>query len=71
MTDRVDMNLVCGKQLYFMAGLFSSAGAFFTFFLLVYITFLALSSFFRFLGAISFNYDTAARMARFAEFCLD
>ncbi|KAG0141461.1 hypothetical protein CROQUDRAFT_68265 [Cronartium quercuum f. sp. fusiforme G11] len=49
--------------LYFMAGLYTSAGAFFTFYLLVYTTFLALSSFFRFLGAISFNFDTASRMA--------
>lgn len=49
--------------LYFMAGLVSNAGAFFTFYLLVFSTFIALSSFFRFLGAISFNFDTAARMA--------
>ncbi|CAH7682783.1 pleiotropic drug resistance ABC transporter [Phakopsora pachyrhizi] len=49
--------------LYFMAGLYSSAGAFFTYYVLVYSTFLALSAFFRFMGAISFSFDTAARMA--------
>ncbi|EGF98878.1 uncharacterized protein MELLADRAFT_40565, partial [Melampsora larici-populina 98AG31] len=49
--------------LYFMAGLFSNAGAFFTFYLIVFTTCLALSSFFRFLGAISFNFDTASRLA--------
>lgn len=53
-----------------MAGLYSNAGALFTFYLIVYTTFLALSSFFRLLGVISFNFDTAARMARFVEFCL-
>ncbi|KAH9815155.1 CDR ABC transporter-domain-containing protein [Melampsora americana] len=46
-----------------MAGLVSNAGAFFTFYLLVFSTFIALSSFFRFLGAISFSFNTAARMA--------
>jgi ABC-type multidrug transport system permease subunit len=46
-----------------MAGLTRDAGAFFTYFIIVYFTFLALSSFFRFLGSISFSFDTAARMA--------
>ncbi|KAA1138815.1 hypothetical protein PGTUg99_015044 [Puccinia graminis f. sp. tritici] len=49
--------------LYMMAGLTRDAGAFFTYFIIVYFTFLALSSFFRFLGSISFSFDTAARMA--------
>lgn len=49
--------------LYMMAGLVRTADAFLTFFILVYVTFMALSSFFRFLGAISFSFDTAARMA--------
>ncbi|KAH9815156.1 pleiotropic drug resistance ABC transporter [Melampsora americana] len=55
--------LVFSIILYFMAGLVSNAGAFFTFYLIVFTTFLALSSFFRFLGAISFSFDTAGRMA--------
>lgn len=46
-----------------MAGLFRSAGAFFTFYAIVYSTFLALSGFFRFLGAISFSFDTASRLS--------
>ncbi|KAI9613839.1 hypothetical protein H4Q26_009689 [Puccinia striiformis f. sp. tritici PST-130] len=49
--------------LYMMAGLTRDGGAFFTYFIIVYFTFLALSSFFRFLGSISFSFDTAARMA--------
>ncbi|MBW0499304.1 hypothetical protein O181_039019, partial [Austropuccinia psidii MF-1] len=49
--------------LYMMAGLTRTAGAFFTYIVIVYFTFLALSSFFRFLGAISFSFDTAARLA--------
>lgn len=53
-----------------MAGLYSNAGAFFTFYALIYMTFLALSAFFRLLGAISFSFDTASRMARFVKFGL-
>ncbi|KAI9610870.1 hypothetical protein H4Q26_008714 [Puccinia striiformis f. sp. tritici PST-130] len=50
-------------NLYMMAGLTRDGGAFFTYFIIVYFTFLALSAFFRFLGSISFSFDTAARMA--------
>lgn len=46
-----------------MAGLVRTAGAFFTFYAIVYGTFLVLSGFFRLLGAISFSFDTAPRMA--------
>jgi len=56
--------------LYMMAGLARDAGAFFTYFTIVYFTFLALSSFFRFLGSISFSFDTAARMASAFVMCM-
>lgn len=56
--------------LYMMAGLVRDAGAFFTYFTIVYFTFLALSSFFRFLGSISFSFDTAARMASAFVMCM-
>jgi ATP-binding cassette subfamily G (WHITE) protein 2 (SNQ2) len=46
-----------------MYGLAKSAGGFFTFFLLVYTGFLAMSGFFRWTGTICANYDVAARFA--------
>ncbi|KWU42587.1 hypothetical protein RHOSPDRAFT_20945 [Rhodotorula sp. JG-1b] len=49
--------------LYFMGGLARTAGAFFTFYLIVISGFLALSGFFRLLGTMCRNYDQAARLA--------
>jgi hypothetical protein len=46
-----------------MAGLYRSAGAFFTYYLFVYVTFLAMTSFFRLLGTTMRSYDVAARLA--------
>ncbi|KAG9100824.1 hypothetical protein FRC06_003645 [Ceratobasidium sp. 370] len=48
---------------YFMCGLERSAGAFFTFYLFIYLTFLAMSAFFRLIGILCQGYDTAARLA--------
>ena len=49
--------------IYFMAGLRSSAGAFFTFYLVVISGYFALATFFRFLGSLCSSYDVAARLA--------
>ncbi|WWD20557.1 hypothetical protein CI109_105033 [Kwoniella shandongensis] len=49
--------------LYFMGGLYSSAGAFFIFFLFVFTTFMVMSAFFRTLGVATTDYNTAARLA--------
>ncbi|EGG01152.1 uncharacterized protein MELLADRAFT_92660 [Melampsora larici-populina 98AG31] len=49
--------------LYFMAGLVVNAGAFFTYFLIVYMTYLTISTLFRLLGAISSTFDGASRMS--------
>ncbi|WVR08472.1 hypothetical protein IAU60_005527 [Kwoniella sp. DSM 27419] len=49
--------------LYFMGGLYSSAGAYFIFFLMVFTTFMVMSSFFRTLGVATSDYNTAARLA--------
>ncbi|OCF78442.1 ATP-binding cassette transporter [Kwoniella mangroviensis CBS 8886] len=49
--------------LYFMGGLYSSAGAFFMFFLFVFTTFMVMSAFFRTLGVATTDYNTAARLA--------
>ncbi|KAG0143542.1 hypothetical protein CROQUDRAFT_174085 [Cronartium quercuum f. sp. fusiforme G11] len=49
--------------IYLLAGLYRGAGAFFTCFLLIYAGYFSLNVFFRLLGAISFSYDTASRMA--------
>ncbi|KAF8602772.1 hypothetical protein BDV93DRAFT_533391 [Ceratobasidium sp. AG-I] len=49
--------------IYFMCGLERSAGAFFTFYLFIYLTFLAMAAFFRLIGIICKGYDTAARLA--------
>ncbi|MBW0489555.1 hypothetical protein O181_029270, partial [Austropuccinia psidii MF-1] len=51
--------------LYLMVHFFRSAGAYFTYFAVVYATYYCMSSFFRFLGAISFNYDIASRSSTF------
>jgi ABC-type multidrug transport system ATPase subunit len=57
--------------LYFMGGLYSSAGAFFIFFLLIFTTFMVMSAFFRTIGVACGNYNVAARLASFtvSVFC--
>lgn len=49
--------------IYFMAGLYASAGAFFTCYLFVFSTYLTMSAFFRVLGTATHSYDIAARLA--------
>lgn len=49
--------------LYFMGGLYSSGGAFFMFFLFVFLTFMVMSAFFRTLGVATSDYNVAARLA--------
>ncbi|KAK4052255.1 ATP-binding cassette transporter snq2 [Microbotryomycetes sp. JL221] len=49
--------------IYFMSGLYASAGAFFTFYLIAISTFFAMASFFRLLGTMTRSYDVAARAA--------
>ncbi|GAA5969290.1 hypothetical protein JCM8115_006751 [Rhodotorula mucilaginosa] len=48
---------------YFMGGLYRSAGAFFSFYLIVLSGFFALAGFFRLLGTMCQSYDHAARLA--------
>ncbi|QRW26814.1 ABC transporter G family member 11 [Rhizoctonia solani] len=55
--------LIFSIIIYFMCGLQRSAGAFFTFYLFIYITFLAMAAFFRLIGIICQGYDMAARLA--------
>lgn len=50
---------------YFMAGLYRSAGAFFTYHLFSYIAFLAMQSLFRTFGLICFDFNAAFRLAVF------
>ncbi|KAH9822134.1 ABC-2 type transporter-domain-containing protein [Melampsora americana] len=59
----ISKNFVFCTILYLMTGLVRSWAAFFTFNLIVYITSITLSTFFSFLGAISFSFDTAGRTA--------
>ncbi|KAL7421564.1 ATP-binding cassette transporter snq2 [Cryptotrichosporon argae] len=49
--------------LYFMGGLYSSAGAYFMFFLFVFTTFMVMAGFFRTLGVATTDYNVAARLA--------
>jgi ATP-binding cassette, subfamily G (WHITE), member 2, SNQ2 len=46
-----------------MSGLVRNAGAFFEFYALIYMGFLALASFFRLIGCLCSNFDVAARIA--------
>ncbi|CCO36283.1 ABC transporter G family member 11 AltName: Full=ABC transporter ABCG,11 [Rhizoctonia solani AG-1 IB] len=55
--------LIFSIIIYFMCGLQRSAGAFFTFYLFIYVTFLAMAAFFRLIGIICQGYDMAARLA--------
>jgi len=48
---------------YFMGGLYSSGGAFWIFFLFVFLTFMTMSTFFRTLGVSCRDYNVAARLA--------
>ncbi|KAG0149123.1 hypothetical protein CROQUDRAFT_714111 [Cronartium quercuum f. sp. fusiforme G11] len=52
----------CGI-IYLMAHLVRTGGAFWTLYVIVFVSYFALSCFFRLLGAISFNFDIAARIA--------
>ncbi len=49
--------------LYFMVGLASNGGAFFTFYLFVLSSYMVMSAFFRVLGTATQSYDVAARLA--------
>ena len=50
---------------YLACGLSRSAGAFFTFYLIVLTTFYAMTTFFRLIGTVTQNYNVAARLAAF------
>ncbi|KAI9610863.1 hypothetical protein H4Q26_008707 [Puccinia striiformis f. sp. tritici PST-130] len=51
------------SKLYLMTNLNRNASAFFTYCLIVYVGYYTLSCFFKLLGAISFSFDTASRLA--------
>ena len=55
--------LIYNTVIYFMTGLHRSAGAFWTFHLIGYTTFLSLQGFFRTFGLCFQNFDTALRMS--------
>ncbi|EPQ27618.1 uncharacterized protein PFL1_04756 [Pseudozyma flocculosa PF-1] len=55
--------LIFSIIIYFMAGLRRTAGAFFTFFIIVYVTYLAMSALFRIFGTVCRDYNVAARLA--------
>ncbi|GAA5916936.1 hypothetical protein JCM6882_003833 [Rhodosporidiobolus microsporus] len=55
--------LVFSIVLYFMVGLYSSAGAFFSYYLIVIATFLAVAAWFRLFGTVTANFDQASRLA--------
>ncbi|KDN40294.1 hypothetical protein RSAG8_08204, partial [Rhizoctonia solani AG-8 WAC10335] len=57
--------LIFSVIIYFMCRLERSAGAFFTFYLFIYMTSLAITAFFRLIGIICQGYDMAARLAAF------
>lgn len=56
-------NFLFSIIIYFMTGLARTPGAFFTFYLYVWSAYLALATFFRFLGSLCSSYDVAARLA--------
>lgn len=56
-------NFLFSIIIYFMTGLARTPGAFFTFYLYVWWAYLALATFFRFLGTLCSSYDVAARLA--------
>ncbi|CAH7685999.1 ABC-2 type transporter-domain-containing protein [Phakopsora pachyrhizi] len=51
--------------LYFMTNLNRTAGAFFTYLVVVYTTFLCMSCAFKLMGAVTFSFDVASRLASF------
>ncbi|KAH0837832.1 pleiotropic drug resistance ABC transporter [Lanmaoa asiatica] len=57
--------LIFNVIVYFMPDLARSAGGFFTFHLFVYTTYLAMQGFFRTLGLLCVNFDSAFRLATF------
>ena len=57
--------LIFNIVVYFMSGLYRSAGAFFTFHLFNYIAYLVMQGFFRTFGLMCFNFDSAFRLAVF------
>jgi hypothetical protein len=50
---------------YFLSGMYRSAGAFFTFHLFNYLAYLVMQGFFRTFGLICVNFDAAFRLAVF------
>ncbi|KIJ41874.1 hypothetical protein M422DRAFT_171852 [Sphaerobolus stellatus SS14] len=57
--------LIFNIIVYFMCNLHRSAGAFFTFHLFQFASFLAMQSFFRFFGVVCTNFDVAFRLSTF------
>jgi ATP-binding cassette subfamily G (WHITE) protein 2 (SNQ2) len=57
--------LIFNIVVYFMSGLYRSAGAFFTFHLFNYMAYLIMQGFFRTFGLMCFNFDSAFRLAVF------
>ncbi|CAE6385299.1 unnamed protein product [Rhizoctonia solani] len=55
---------------YFMYGLDRNAGAFFTFFLFIYLTFLTMTAFFRLIGIVCTGYEMASRSAALIITCM-
>ncbi|CAE6423760.1 unnamed protein product [Rhizoctonia solani] len=55
---------------YFMYGLDRTAGAFFTFFLFIYLTFLVMTAFFRLIGIVCTGYEMASRSAALIITCM-
>ncbi|CEQ38617.1 SPOSA6832_00050, partial [Sporobolomyces salmonicolor] len=53
----------CFSLIYFMGGFVYTAGAFFSFYLIVVSTYFSLAAFFRLLGTLCGNYDQASRLA--------
>ncbi|CAH7685993.1 ABC-2 type transporter-domain-containing protein [Phakopsora pachyrhizi] len=51
--------------IYFMSGLYRSAGAFFFFIFVTYLSSVCMSTAFKIMGAVSFNFDVASRLASF------
>jgi len=60
--------LIFSLIIYFMSGLVSAAGTFFTFFIVIYVTFLALSALFKIFGTVCRSYDLAARLVSTLRF---
>lgn len=48
-----------------MCDLYRDAGHFFTFYIIIIVTFWAMSAFFRLLGTVTADYNVAARLAAF------